>query len=175
MRSGIAIGAGAGFVGGVVAAVVLSILGIKGHDGQIARAITLVSHAAHSDSPVAGWLVQIAVVTVIGALFGVLYAATGLRRESAAFWATIYGLAWWIVGWFAVMPPPLRFAPWEAARDPALFQLAIAGLLACLGFGAVLAGAFTLFGRPEGSRRGAPVGAVRAPAPSNGVLSAGRR
>lgn len=175
MRSGIAIGAGAGFVGGVVAAVVLSILGIKGHDGQIARAITLVSHAAHSDSLVAGWLVQIAVVTAIGALFGVLYTAAGLRRESAAFWATSYGIAWWIVGWFAVMPPPLRFAPWEATRDPALFQLAIAGLLACLAFGAALAGAFTLFGRPEGSRSGALVGAVRAPAPSNGVLSAGGR
>jgi hypothetical protein len=60
----------------------------------------------------------------------VLYTAAGLRRESAAFWATIYGLAWWIVGWFAVMPPPLRFAPWAAAKDPAL-------LLACLAFGAV--------------------------------------
>jgi hypothetical protein len=55
----------------------------------------------------------------------VLYTAAGLRRESAAFWTTIYGLAWWIVGWFAVMPPPLRFAPWAAAKDPELFQLAV--------------------------------------------------
>ena len=45
MRSGTVIGAAAGFVGGIVAAFVLSILGIKGHEGQIARAITLVSHA----------------------------------------------------------------------------------------------------------------------------------
>jgi protein-S-isoprenylcysteine O-methyltransferase Ste14 len=87
----------------------------------------------------------------------VLYTAAGLCRESAAFWATIYGLGWWIVGWFAVMPPPLRFAPWAAAKDPAL-------LLACLAFGAALAGAFTLFGLPEGSR-----------ARSNGVLGASRR
>jgi len=41
MRSAIAIGAGAGLIGGAVAALVLSILGIKGHEGQIARAITL--------------------------------------------------------------------------------------------------------------------------------------
>jgi hypothetical protein len=174
MRSGIAIGAGAGFVGGVVAAFVLSILGIKGHEGQVAGAITLVSHAVHSDSVLAGWLVEIAVVQALGALFGALYTAAGLRRESAAFWATIYGIAWWIVGWFAVMPPPLRFAPWAAAKDPALFQLAVAGLLACLAFGAALAGAFTLLGRPEGSRRDARVGATRAPAPSNGVLGARR-
>src|SRR2546427_729294 len=120
MRSGTVIGAGAGFAGGIVAAFVLSILGIKGHEGQITRAITLVSHTVHTDSLVGGWLVQIAVATAIGALFGVLYTAAGLRRESAAFWATIYALAWWIVGWFAVMPPPLRFAPWAAAKDPAL-------------------------------------------------------
>src|SRR5439155_1685343 len=37
---------------------------------------------------------------------GVLYTASGLRSESAATWSTIYGLAWWIGGWFAVMPPP---------------------------------------------------------------------
>jgi hypothetical protein len=136
---------------------VLSILGIRGHEGQIARAITLVSHTVHTDGLVGGWLVQIAVATAIGALFAVLYTAAGLCRESAAFWATIYGLGWWIVGWFAVMPPPLRFAPWAAAKDPAL-------LLACLAFGAALAGASTLFGLPEGSR-----------ARSNGVLGASRR
>jgi hypothetical protein len=70
---------------------VLSILGIKGHEGQIARAITLVSHRVHTDSLVGGWLAQIAIATAIGALFGVLYTAAGLRRESAAFWTTIYG------------------------------------------------------------------------------------
>ena len=80
-----------------------------------------------------------------------------------------------LVGWFAVMPPPLRFAPWAAAKDPALFQLAVAGLLACLAFGAALAGAFTLFGRPEGSNRDARIRASRSAAPSNGVLSASRR
>src|SRR6267142_5000109 len=151
MRSGIAIGAGAGFVGGIVAAIVLSILGIKGHEGEMTRAITLVSHTVRSEGWVAGWIVQIAVATVIGALFGVLYSVGGLRRDSAAFWATIYGVAWWIVDWFAVMPAPLRFAPWAAIADPALFQLAVAGLLASLSFGAALAGAFTLFGRTTAS------------------------
>lgn len=147
MRSGFVIGAGAGLVGGIAAAAVLSIVAIKGREGDVTRAITLVSHTVRSDSLVVGWLVQLAVATAIGALFGVLYTASGLRRESAACWATIYGIAWWIGGWFAVMPPPLRFAPWAAIRDPALFQLAVAGLLACLGFAAALAGAFTLFGR----------------------------
>ena len=174
MRSAIAIGAGAGLIGGAVAALVLSILGIKGHEGQIARAITLVSHTVHSDGLVGGWLAMGVVAVAVGALFGVLYAAAGLRRESAAFWATFYSLVCWIVGWFAVMPPPLRFAPWAALKDPTLFQLAVAGLISCLGFGAVLAGAFTLFGPLQEARRDARVRAGRA-APSNGTLSASRR
>jgi hypothetical protein len=161
MRSAIIVGAGAGLAGGGAAAVVLSILAVKGPQGEITRAITLVSPSARSDGLASGWLAQIAAAMAIGALFGVLYEVAGLRRESAAFWATVYGIAWWIVGWFALMPPPLRFAPWEAAEDPSLFQLAVAGLLACLGYGAVLAGAFTLFGPASASTREAPFGTAR--------------
>jgi len=164
-RSGLIVGAGAGLAGGIVAAAVLSIVGIKGRQGEVTRAITLVSHTVGSDTFVAGWLVQIAAATALGALFGVLYTASGLRRESAATWSTIYGLAWWIGGWFAVMPPPLRFAPWAAVKDPALFQLAVAGLLACLGFGAALAGAFSVYGRAGDSTRDARVRAGHAVAP----------
>ena len=147
MRSGTIIGAGAGFIGGIVAAFVLSILGIKGHEGQIA----------------------------IGALFGVLE-----HRRRA--WPRVGGIPGDDL-WpgmvdrrlVAVTPSPLRFAPWAAAKDAALFQFAVAGLLACLAFGAALAGAFTLFGLPEGSRRDARAEATRSPARSNGVLGASRR
>ena len=86
----------------------------------------------------------------------------------------MYGIAWWIVGWFAVMPPPLRYAPWEAVKDPALFQLAMGGLLACLGYGEALAGAFTLFGR-AGATSDERARAGRDAAPSNGALSASVR
>ena len=175
MKSGFAIGAGAGLAGGLVAALVLSILGIKGAEGQIARPISLVSHLVGSSSLVVGCLVLIVVATAIGALFGVLYTALRLRRETAAWSATLYGIAWWIVGWFAVMPPPLRLAPWEALADPALFQLAVAGLLACLGFGAALAGAFTLFGPVERSTGSARLRTGRPVTPSNGALSDGPR
>ena len=171
MKSGITIGAGAGFVGGLAAALLLAILGIKGHEGQMTHAIILVSPTVGSGSFVVGGLIQVAVATALGALFGVLYDSAGLGRESVAAWATLYAIAGWLVGWFAVMPRPLRFAPWEAVEDPALFQLAFAGLLACLGFGAALAGAFTLFGRSEASTRAAR----RRAAPSNDALRADRR
>jgi hypothetical protein len=175
MGSGVVVGAGAGLVGGVVGAGVLSILGIKGHEGEITRAILLVSRAVRSDSLVVGWLVQIGAAAVIGALFGALYTACRLRRESAAWWATVYGIAWWILGWFAVMPSPLRDAPWAAVRDPALFQLAVAGLLACLSYGAALGGAFTLFGRAGAGRSDERARAARAAALSSGASSPARR
>jgi len=175
MKSGIAVGAGAGLAGGLVATLMLWILGIKGHEGQIASPITLLSHLVGSSNLVAGALVLIVVGTAVGALFGLLYAALGLRRESVAWWATLYGIAWWIVGWFAVMPPPLRLAPWHALADPLLFQMAVAGLLACLAFGAALAGAFTLFGAVEGSTRDARLRSGRLVTPSNGALTGSRR
>src|SRR5215472_1280913 len=175
MKSRVALGAGAGLAGGLIAAFILWILGIKGHEGQIASPIALLSHLVGSSNLAAGGLVLIVVGTSVGALFGVLYTTTGLRRESAAWWATLYGIVWWIVGWFAVMPPPLRLAPWEAVKDPALFQLAVAGLLACLGFGTALAGAFTLFGPVERSPRDARLRSGRRVTPSNGALTTGRR
>jgi hypothetical protein len=168
----VVLGVGTGVVGGIVAAGILSILAIKGDQGET-RAIMLVAHAADSNSALVGWLVLIAAGAAIGALFGI--AMLGLRRESAAFWATMYGIAWWVVGWSAVMPPPLRFAPRAAIKDPALFQLAVAGLLACLGFGAVLAAAFTLFGRARTQRSDERAQAARAAASSNGALTSGRR
>lgn len=172
----VVLGVGTGVVGGIVGAGILSILAIKGDQGgEMTRAIMLVAHAADSNSALVGWLVLIAAGAAIGALFGILYAMLGLRRESAAFWATMYGIAWWVVGWFAVMPPPLRFAPGAAIKDPALFQLAVAGLLACLGFGAVLAAAFTLFGRARTQRSDERAQAARAAASSNGALTSGRR
>ena len=65
-RSGLIVGAGAGLAGGIVAAAVLSIVGIKGRQGEVTRAITLVSHTVGSDTFVAGWLVQIAAATALG-------------------------------------------------------------------------------------------------------------
>jgi hypothetical protein len=173
MRSAVAIGAGAGLIGGIVGAAMLSILAIKGPEGDLTRSIGLVARAVHSGNPAIGWPVLMALGLIIGALFGILYAASGLRRESVAWWATLYGLALWAVGWFAVMPPPLRFAPWAATENPALFQEAVAGLLACLGYAAALAGAFTVFGPVSTERIDSRARTARAA--SNGSLTTSRR
>ena len=58
MRSSIAVGAGAGFVGGLAATLVLWILGIKG-TGQMTHAIVLVSPTIGSGSFLLGGLIQV--------------------------------------------------------------------------------------------------------------------
>ena len=93
MKSRIALGAGAGLAGGLIAAFILWILGIKGHEGQIASPITLLSHLVGSSNLAAGGLVLIVVGTAVGALFGVLYPASGRapsagRRSARRSWAS---------------------------------------------------------------------------------------
>ena len=66
MQSRIALGAGAGLAGGLIAAFILWILGIKGHEGQIASPITLLSHLVGSSNLAAGGLVLIVVGTAVG-------------------------------------------------------------------------------------------------------------
>jgi hypothetical protein len=81
----VVLGVGTGVVGGIVGAGILSILAIRGDQGEMTRAIIMVAHAADSNSALVGWLVLIAAGAAIGALCGMLYAILGLRRESAAF------------------------------------------------------------------------------------------
>ena len=143
MRSEVGAGASAGLAGGLIAGALLSVMAVTGREGDLIRAITLVSNSVRSNSLLVGWLIVLAVGTVIGASFGILFGASARRSESTACWATIYSIAWWIVGWFVAMPSPLRLAPLAAVEDPSRFQIAVAGVLACLGYGAVLGGIFT--------------------------------
>lgn len=99
-----------------------------------------------------GWFVQLLISTAMGAFFGVLFAALAKRPQSAAGWAVIHGIAWWIVGWLVMMPRAFRLPPWSP--NPSPFQIAVAGLLACLGYGAVLGGMFAwLRQRPRSTER----------------------
>jgi hypothetical protein len=151
MRTGIAAGAVAGLAGSVVSAVLLSIIGIKGSQQDLIWAMTLVSRSVQSEHILVGWLVQLMAGIVIGAAFGVLFSALALRRESAAVWATIYGIAWWVVGWLVVLP--FRLTPWTAIGDPSRFQIIMVGLLACFGYSTALAGVFSWLARPARARK----------------------
>src|SRR5262245_7452946 len=140
--SGLVDGAGAGLVAGIAAGLLLSIMEVKDRQGDLTWAITLASGPASADKLLAGWLVQLVCGTLLGVLFGLLFAAFRLRREGVALWALGVGIAWWIVCWFVLMPPGLRHAPWTEISDPSLTQVAVAGMVAAMGYAAILAVVF---------------------------------
>jgi hypothetical protein len=146
VRSRIAAGAVAGLTGGIIAASLLSVMAVTAPQGNIMRVITLVAHTVRSDSFLVGWLVQLGVGVALGALFGVLYAViAGAAHDpgSTVGWAELYAIGWWVLGWLLVMPLATSLRPFLATvTTRALDQFVIAGLLASLGYGAVLGGTF---------------------------------
>jgi hypothetical protein len=134
----------AGLPAGVIAASALSVMGVTSPEGGVIRVVTIVAQVVRSDSFLVGWLVQLIVGVVMGALFGGLLAGLGRDPESAPGWGVIYSLAWWIVGWLVVAPVTLGLRPFAPVMTDSLRQIAIAGLVAHLGYGAVLGGMFIL-------------------------------
>jgi hypothetical protein len=57
-------------------------------------------------------------------------------------WALAIGIAWWVVCWFILLPSGLRHAPWTEIGDPSLTQIAVAGVVAAMGYAAILAVVF---------------------------------
>src|SRR5262245_12497282 len=152
--SRIAAGAVAGLTGGIIAASLLSVMAVTAPQGNIMRVITLVAHTVRSDSFLVGWLVQLAAGVVLGALFGVLSAViAGAAHDpgSTVGWAEIYAIGWWVLGWLLVMPLTPSLRPFTAALTTrALSQAAIAGLLASLGYGAVMGSIFAWLSEQKG-------------------------
>ena len=140
--SGLVDGAGAGLAAGIASGVLLSIMEVKDRQGDLTWAITLASGPARADKLLAGWLIQLLFGTALGVLFGLLFTALRLRREGVAVWALAIGAAWWMVCWFILLPSGLRHAPWTEIGDPSLTQIAVAGVVAAMGYAAILAVVF---------------------------------
>ncbi|MBA2765277.1 MAG: hypothetical protein H0U42_11420 [Thermoleophilaceae bacterium] len=102
---GLGRGAVAGVTGGLIFTIVLA--GIGGPE----RTAGLMGGSA----PALGLLVQLAIATVIGASFGVLFRHDGDDPEAALGWGVAYGLLWWVLGGQTLLPVLLGGSPaWTA-------------------------------------------------------------
>jgi uncharacterized membrane protein YagU involved in acid resistance len=121
-------GAGAGIVGGVVFTVVLVQIGAL---GRVSRLI-----GAHSGT--AGFFVHIAIATLIGITYGLLFRRDSFDARSAVGWGAAYGLLWWTLGALTLLPVLLGGDPqWSAGEAARSFPSLIGHLAYGISLGIV--------------------------------------
>ncbi|HUM17202.1 MAG TPA: hypothetical protein VL086_16015 [Candidatus Nitrosotalea sp.] len=144
MRQRIAAGIGAGLVAGVIFAVVMRILPVAAPDG---RQLTMTAYAArliHAVSPRAGWLVYLAYAVLLGALYGAAFFAGRTGGLRAAILGGAWGLGWFVLTGFGVVPALLGDHPFSAAALQELTRIGVPLLVGHIVYGLVLGSGFNL-------------------------------
>lgn len=102
-------GAFAGLVGGAVFTIVMVQVGALGR----------VSELVGARSPVVGFFVHMAIATMIGIIYAMLFRRTSFDVRSAIGWGLAYGLLWWLLGALTLLPVLLGGDPQWSADDAA--------------------------------------------------------
>jgi uncharacterized membrane protein YagU involved in acid resistance len=87
-------GAGASLVGGGLFTLVMVTTGV----------LPDVAGLVGSTSPVLGFVVHMAISTLIGMSYGLLFRYEAPTLEAGIAWGLVYGLAWWFLGPLTLMP-----------------------------------------------------------------------
>lgn len=160
MRQRIAAGTGAGFVAGLIFAVMMRILPVSAPDG---RHVTMTAYAArliHAGSPRAGWLVYLAYAVVLGALYSAAFFAGRTGGLRAASLGGAWGLGWFVLIGFGVVPALLGDRPLSAAALQEMTNIGVPLLVGHIVYGLVLGTGFNLIlgavTRPGSSGRARP-------------------
>ena len=92
MRSRITHGVYGGLAGGAVFGTMMGVTGM----------LPMIGNMAGTPSPIAGFVVHMAISAGIGAAFGIGLDVTGLRASAGL--GLAYGLVWWVLGPLTLMP-----------------------------------------------------------------------
>ncbi len=113
-------GAAAGLVGGLLFTVVMVQIGFL---PTVARLVGAVS-------PLAGFIVHLAIAALIGMSYGLLFRRQSYDLGSAVGWGVSYGFVWWVLGPLTLLPALLGSTPqWSVAAAAEAFP-AVVGHLA---------------------------------------------
>jgi uncharacterized membrane protein YagU involved in acid resistance len=134
VRQGVLPGAVAGLTGGLVFGAAMRSLGM----------LPAVAAIVRSDSAVLGFLLNLVIAALVGALFGLLVAHQRIRSGELVFWGLAYGVFWWFLG-ALTLRPLLSGVPMSWSLQAA--QAAVPSLLGHLFYGAVTAVGFALLQR----------------------------
>jgi len=144
MRQRIAAGIGAGLVAGLIFEVVMRVLPVSAPDGHHVPMTAYAARLVHTGIPRAGWLVYIAYGVVLGALYGAAFLARRTGGLRAALFGGAWGLGWFVLIGFGVVPALLGDRP---LSTPALHEMANIGVPLLVGhivYGLVLGSGFSL-------------------------------
>lgn len=96
-----------GVVGGLAGGLVFGLL------MQMMGMIPMIAQLVGSNSPAVGWIVHLAISSVIGATFAVLFARLARTVAGGALYGMGYGILWWVLGGLILLPARLGMPVFE--------------------------------------------------------------
>jgi uncharacterized membrane protein YagU involved in acid resistance len=101
------------------------------------NALPVVAALAGMSSPLVGFFVHMAISSIIGATYGILFRAEIATRHTALGWGMVYGVMWWLLGPLTLMPlllgSPLQWSLESASNNfPSLIGHLLYGVVLAL-------------------------------------------
>jgi hypothetical protein len=144
MRKRIAAGIGAGLVAGVIFAVVMRILPGWAPDGRHVTMTAFVAQLIHAGTPRVGWFVNVAYGVVLGAIYGAALLVGRTDGLRAALLGGAWGLIWFVLIGFGVVPALLGDRPLSSAALHEMTNIGVPLLVGHIVYGLALGSAFDL-------------------------------
>jgi hypothetical protein len=150
----------AGLVAGIVLAIVMRILPVSAADGSQITMITYAARLLHAASRRVGWLAYIVYAIILGGLFGASLPVRRVRRLRASVLGGVWGVGWFLVSGFALVPALLGDRLGSSEAIHALGSIAVPLLVGHIIYGFILGAGLHIFvhalDRPGGSGRAQP-------------------
>jgi len=151
----------AGLIAGIVLAFVMRILPVVAANGSQITMITYASRLIHAASTRVGWLAYIVYGTVLGVLFGASLPVRRVSRLRAAVLGGVWGVGWFVVSGFGLVPALLGDQLGSQAAIQALGSIVVPLLVGHIVYGFILGAVLHMFvhaiDRPGDSGRAQPL------------------
>jgi hypothetical protein len=133
--------------------VAMRVLPARTADGAHVSMIGFLTEHMYAGTFWAGWLGYLAYAVALGALFGALPWRGELDERAGALWGGLYGVAWSVIAWMALVPALLETVPLSSAAVDATRGLALPLVIGHAVYGVILGVAFAVVARSLRGRR----------------------
>jgi hypothetical protein len=142
MQSRLVAGVVAGFAGGVVFGLMMTMMTAPAPDGGRVPMMAMVAQVVGSASLGVGWAYHLFNSALIGGLFGWILGPRVRGTLAGAGWGALYGFVWWVLGALVLMPILLGMPAFAPPLMAPMRPVAAGSLVGHVVFGVVLGVAF---------------------------------